>query len=121
MATIEYPEAIISISSDNMNLSLLGLGKSGTVYRSNIGIDTASNITSSWKIEEKPEAISFSPDGNEIVTSGDRQINIFDADSQTNLRNIFINKKCLFFFSVLDSWNISQVCKAPTTFRFEDY
>jgi len=108
MATIEYPEAIISISSDNMNLNLLGLGKSGTVYRSNIGIDTANNITSSWNIEEKPERISFNPDGNEIVTSSDRQINIFDADSQTNLRNIFINKKCTFFFSILDSWKISK-------------
>ena len=109
MATIEYPEAITSVCTDHMNLNLIGLGKSGMVYRSNIGLDTNSLEMKNWKIEENPEIISFSPDGNEIITASDRQINIFAADSQANIRNIFINKKCLFFFSVLDTWNISQV------------
>ena len=127
MATIEYPEAISSISSDNMNLSLIGLGASGTVYRSNIGLQvqaavqqntssTNNGMTSSWKIDDNPNCIRFSSDGNEIITSTDKQINIFDSESQTNIKNIFINKQCVFFFSVLDCWNISQV-NQPIRFR----
>merc|ERR1711990_777792 len=70
MATIEYPEAISSISSDNMNLSLIGLGASGTVYRSNIGLQvqaanassTNNEMASSWKIDDNPNCIRFSSD-----------------------------------------------------------
>jgi WD40 repeat protein len=110
LMTIEYPEPISSISSDNLNLTLAAASENGNIYRTRLNElkSKEKEQKSCWQTGRKCQQIRFSMDSTEIYTAEEDQINVWTAQSGTNVRNIKNIKNCKLFFSVLDVWNLND-------------
>ena len=94
-----------------MNLVLVAASENGNVYQSTLNTLKVKEKeeNTSWQTGRKCQLIRFSMDSTEIFTAENDQINIWSAQSGTNIRNIQNIKSIKLFFSVLDVWNLNDV------------